>query len=59
MLIFKVIMTSDSYTQPKGKLQVFTNASKCSVLLQGDAFETLSHLSRRSNLNDNFNITTE
>lgn len=52
-------MTSDSYTQPKGKLQVFTNASKCSVLLQGDAFETLPHLSRRSNLNDNFNITTE
>lgn len=44
MLLFKVIMTSDSHTQPKGKLQVFMNASKCSVLLREDAFERLAHL---------------
>jgi len=33
LLVFKAITMVNSYTQPNGVLQVFMNASNCSILL--------------------------
>lgn len=43
-------MTLNSHAQPNGKLQVFVNASKCSVLLEEAASKSLTHLSHKTNL---------
>lgn len=52
-------MTFNSHAQPNGKLQVFVNASKCSVLLEEDASKSLTHLSHNTNLQKDSTIPKE